>query len=65
MFSFLLFFNVANSFVEYINTLELDIAERDRFLIAIRSELDSTQSENQALRREIDVSSTLYLADVL
>ncbi|KAF8876819.1 hypothetical protein CPB85DRAFT_1443047 [Mucidula mucida] len=48
---------------EYINTLELDIAERDRFLIAIRSELDSTQSENQALRREIDVSSTLYLAD--
>ncbi|KAF8868654.1 hypothetical protein CPB85DRAFT_1262904 [Mucidula mucida] len=50
---------------EYINTLELDIAERDRFLIAICSELDSTQSENQALRREIDVSSTLYLADVL
>ncbi|KIY62708.1 hypothetical protein CYLTODRAFT_494451 [Cylindrobasidium torrendii FP15055 ss-10] len=39
---------------EYISTLELDIAERDRLLGAIRSELGSTQSENQALRREIE-----------
>ncbi|KAF8919462.1 hypothetical protein CPB85DRAFT_1549008 [Mucidula mucida] len=38
---------------EYISTLELDIAERDRLLQAIRSELGSTQSENQALRQEI------------
>ncbi|KAG7097739.1 hypothetical protein E1B28_005061 [Marasmius oreades] len=38
---------------EYISTLELDIAERDRVLQAIRSELGSTQSENFALRQEI------------
>ncbi|KAL0566527.1 hypothetical protein V5O48_015482 [Marasmius crinis-equi] len=38
---------------EYINTLEMDIAERDRLLQAIRSELGSTQSENLALRQEI------------
>ncbi|KAF9260618.1 hypothetical protein L218DRAFT_974327 [Marasmius fiardii PR-910] len=38
---------------EYISTLELDIAERDRLLQAIRSELGSTQSENLALRQEI------------
>lgn len=39
--------------VEYISTLEGDIAERDRLLDAIRSELGSTQSENLALRQEI------------
>ncbi|KAG6829941.1 hypothetical protein H0H87_009676 [Tephrocybe sp. NHM501043] len=38
---------------EYISTLEGDIAERDRILDAIRSELGSTQSENLALRQEI------------
>ncbi|KAF8067681.1 hypothetical protein FPV67DRAFT_1149759 [Lyophyllum atratum] len=38
---------------EYISTLEGDIAERDRLLDAIRSELGSTQSENYALRQEI------------
>jgi hypothetical protein len=38
---------------EYISTLEGDIAERDRLLDAIRSELGSTQSENLALRQEI------------
>ncbi|KAK1216095.1 hypothetical protein PQX77_021273 [Marasmius sp. AFHP31] len=38
---------------EYISTLEMDIAERDRLLQAIRSELGSTQSENLALRQEI------------
>jgi hypothetical protein len=39
--------------IEYISTLEGDIAERDRLLDAIRSELGSTQSENLALRQEI------------
>ncbi|THU76022.1 hypothetical protein K435DRAFT_879835, partial [Dendrothele bispora CBS 962.96] len=38
---------------EYITTLETDIAERDRLLDAIRSELGTTQSENLALRQEI------------
>ncbi|KAJ6516513.1 hypothetical protein C8R45DRAFT_1059248 [Mycena sanguinolenta] len=38
---------------EYISTLEDNIAERDRLLSAIRSELGSTQSENVALRQEI------------
>ncbi|KAE9387136.1 hypothetical protein BT96DRAFT_1025968 [Gymnopus androsaceus JB14] len=38
---------------EYISTLEMDIAERDRLLQAIRSELGSTQSENLALRQEV------------
>ncbi|KAJ6627615.1 hypothetical protein B0H10DRAFT_1993381 [Mycena sp. CBHHK59/15] len=38
---------------EYISTLEDNIAERDRLLSAIRSELGSTQSENHALRQEI------------
>ncbi|KAJ7598362.1 hypothetical protein C8J56DRAFT_165315 [Mycena floridula] len=38
---------------EYISTLELDIAERDRLLQAIRTELGSSQSENVALRQEI------------
>ncbi|KZV73888.1 hypothetical protein PENSPDRAFT_662754 [Peniophora sp. CONT] len=39
---------------EYITTLEGDIAERDRLIDAIRSELGSTKSENAALRYEID-----------
>ncbi|SJL11651.1 uncharacterized protein ARMOST_15057 [Armillaria ostoyae] len=38
---------------EYISTLELDIAERDRLLQSVRDELGSTQSENVALRQEI------------
>ncbi|KAI0371413.1 hypothetical protein BV20DRAFT_1051794 [Pilatotrama ljubarskyi] len=37
----------------YIATLEGDIAERDRLIDAIRSELGSTKSENVALRQEI------------
>ncbi|KAF9009793.1 hypothetical protein BDZ89DRAFT_1143702 [Hymenopellis radicata] len=40
---------------------ELDIAERDRLLTAIHSELGSTQSENQALRREIDALENTFL----
>lgn len=38
---------------EYITTLEGDIAERDRLIDAIRSELGSSRSENTALRQEI------------
>ncbi|KIJ04621.1 hypothetical protein PAXINDRAFT_41693, partial [Paxillus involutus ATCC 200175] len=38
---------------EYITTLEGDIAERDRLIDAIRSELGSSKSENTALRQEI------------
>ena len=38
---------------EYITTLEGDIAERDRLIDAIRTELGSTKSENSALRQEI------------
>ncbi|THG98895.1 hypothetical protein EW026_g3373 [Hermanssonia centrifuga] len=38
---------------EYITTLEGDIAERDRLIDAIRSELGSTKSENSALRHEV------------
>ncbi|KAI0777324.1 hypothetical protein BD413DRAFT_467657 [Trametes elegans] len=37
----------------YITTLEGDIAERDRLIDAIRTELGSTKSENVALRQEI------------
>lgn len=50
-----LFFSstLADLLIEYISTLEGDIAERDRLLEAIRSELGSTQSENLALRQEI------------
>ena len=39
---------------EYISTLEGDIAERDRLLDAIRTELRTTSDENKALRQEID-----------
>ncbi|KAH7919184.1 hypothetical protein BV22DRAFT_1134022 [Leucogyrophana mollusca] len=39
---------------EYITTLEGDIAERDRLISAIRTELGSSKSENIALREEID-----------
>ncbi|KAH9835462.1 uncharacterized protein C8Q71DRAFT_724750 [Rhodofomes roseus] len=39
---------------EYITTLEGDIAERDRLIDAIRTELGSMRSENGALRQEID-----------
>lgn len=41
------------SFVEYISTLEGDIAERDRLIDHIRTELLGTKSENTALRQEI------------
>lgn len=40
--------------VEYITTLEGDIAERDRLIDAIRTELGSMKGENVALRQEID-----------
>ncbi|KAL5476787.1 hypothetical protein ACEPAI_2973 [Sanghuangporus weigelae] len=40
---------------EYIATLEGDIADRDRLIDAIRSELGSTRSENNALRQEVEV----------
>ncbi|KAI1789464.1 hypothetical protein LXA43DRAFT_581247 [Ganoderma leucocontextum] len=39
---------------EYITTLEGDIAERDRLIDAIRTELGSMKSENVALRQEVD-----------
>ncbi|KAI0784121.1 hypothetical protein C8Q75DRAFT_736516 [Abortiporus biennis] len=39
---------------EYISTLEGDIAERDRLIDHIRTELLGTKSENVALRQEID-----------
>ncbi|KAL0957950.1 hypothetical protein HGRIS_000131 [Hohenbuehelia grisea] len=38
---------------EYISTLEGDIAERDRRLSSLTSELDVSQSENKVLRQEI------------
>lgn len=47
--------------IEYISTLEGDIAERDRLLEAVRSELGSTQSENLALRQEIAVLKKVLL----
>ena len=40
---------------EYITTLEADVAERDRLIDAIRSELGSTKSENHALKQEIEI----------
>ena len=54
----LFYFNLAHIYLftcdtEYISTLEGDVAERDRLLDAIRSELGSSQSENLALRQEI------------
>ncbi|KAL5514361.1 hypothetical protein ACEPAG_2449 [Sanghuangporus baumii] len=39
---------------EYIATLEGDIADRDRLIDAIRSELGNTKSENNALRQEVE-----------
>ncbi|KAI0269935.1 hypothetical protein BC834DRAFT_819945 [Gloeopeniophorella convolvens] len=47
---------------EYITTLEGDIAERDRLIDAIRSELGSSQSENAALRQEITALKKAFLA---
>jgi hypothetical protein len=38
---------------EYIGALEGDVAERDRLIDAIRTELGSTKSENAALQQEI------------
>ena len=46
--------HVIKSVTEYITTLEGDIAERDRLLDAIRTELRNTSDENRALRQEID-----------
>ena len=43
------------SVVEYITTLEADVAERDRLIDAIRTELGSTKSENYALKQEIEI----------
>jgi bZIP-type transcription factor MBZ1 len=47
---------------EYITTLEGDIAERDRLIDAIRSELGSSQSENATLRQEITALKKALLA---
>ncbi|KAI0301177.1 hypothetical protein B0F90DRAFT_1719972 [Multifurca ochricompacta] len=47
---------------EYITTLEGDIAERDRLIDAIRTELGSSQSENAALRQEISALKKAILA---
>jgi hypothetical protein len=48
--------------LEYITTLEGDIAERDRLIDAIRTELGSSQSENAALRQEIGALKKALLA---
>jgi len=48
--------------LEYITTLEGDIAERDRLIDAIRSELGSSQSENATLRQEISALKKSLLA---
>ncbi|KAH9059492.1 hypothetical protein EDB87DRAFT_1809886 [Lactarius vividus] len=45
--------NFRNRRKEYITTLEGDVAERDRLIDAIRTELGSTRSENAALQQEI------------
>ena len=50
------------SIAEYITTLEGDIAERDRLIDAIRTELGSSQSENAALRQEISALKKALLA---
>ncbi|TRM60457.1 hypothetical protein BD626DRAFT_538853 [Schizophyllum amplum] len=47
---------------EYITHLEFDIAERDRLLDAIRTDLTSTQHENQALRKEVETLKQALLA---
>ncbi|KAI4518033.1 hypothetical protein K525DRAFT_273047 [Schizophyllum commune Loenen D] len=47
---------------KYITHLEFDIAERDRLLDAIRTDLTSTQSENQALRKEVEALKQALLA---
>lgn len=50
--------------VEYITTLEADVAERDRLIDAIRTELGSTKSENYALKQEIEtLKKSLLQAD--
>lgn len=49
---------------EYITTLEADVAERDRLIDAIRTELGSTKSENYALKQEIEIlKKSLLQAD--
>ncbi|KAH9041473.1 hypothetical protein EDB83DRAFT_2524103 [Lactarius deliciosus] len=45
--------NFRNRRKEYITTLEGDVAERDRLIDVIRTELGSTRSENTALQQEI------------
>ncbi|KAH9162895.1 hypothetical protein EDB89DRAFT_1860431 [Lactarius sanguifluus] len=45
--------NFRNRRKEYITTLEGDVAERDRLIDVIRTELGSTRSENAALQHEI------------
>ncbi|KAJ8516330.1 hypothetical protein ONZ45_g6342 [Pleurotus djamor] len=54
--------NVADGVDQYIITLEGDIAERDRLLQAIRTQLGETQSENVALRQEIDALKKALLS---
>jgi hypothetical protein len=48
---------------EYITTLEGDVAERDRLIDAIRTELGSTRSENAALQQEIKALKKALLSD--
>jgi len=50
------------AYPEYITTLEGDIAERDRLIDAIRTELGSSQSENSTLRQEISALKKALLA---
>ncbi|KAG9219785.1 hypothetical protein CCMSSC00406_0008162 [Pleurotus cornucopiae] len=47
---------------EYISTLEGDIAERDHLLQVVRAQLGETQSENVALRQEIDALKKVLLS---
>lgn len=48
--------------IEYISTLEGDIAERDHLLQVVRAQLGETQSENVALRQEIDALKKVLLS---
>ncbi|KAH9986590.1 hypothetical protein BJV77DRAFT_965125 [Russula vinacea] len=56
--------NFRNRRKEYINALEGDVAERDRLIDAIRTELGSTKSENAALQQEIKTLKKALLGSV-
>jgi hypothetical protein len=55
--------NFRNRRKEYITTLEGDVAERDRLIDAIRTELGSTRSENAALQQEIKALKKALLSN--